>query len=132
MAPSEQLRLGGANSVRGYQEGEYLSDYGGTTTAEVFVPSYFFPPNWKLYKSKEPLRKQVQLVGFTDFGYGALHGTLVGEKRSRSLWGAGGGLRIHLYDKAYARLEWAAPLGGDHPTDHRRGAFYFGISMELI
>ena len=43
LSPSEQLRLGGAFSVRGYSEGDYLADYGGFVTNELSVPTYFFP-----------------------------------------------------------------------------------------
>lgn len=131
LAPSEQLNLGGAYSVRGYSQGEYLSDYGGHTNIEVFLPAYIFPLTWKLPFAKETLRKQVQFVGFSDFGYGWIHRPVLGELKSRTMTGVGGGLRIHLYDKVYARFEWGTPIG-DRSNNKRSTTFYFGISMELF
>lgn len=132
LAPSEQLNLGGAYTVRGYQQGEYLSDYGGHTNAEIFFPAYIFPLTWKLPFAKESLRKQVQFVGFTDFGYGWIHHPVLGEVKSRTMIGAGAGLRIHLYDKVYARFEWGSPIGREGSSNKRNTVFYFGISMELF
>lgn len=130
LAPSEQFRLGGAHSVRGYQEGEYLSDSGFQTSAELLIPTYFFPKKWTLPYSKEPLRKQIQITSFADIGYGSVRSPTVGESGSRFLAGVGGGLRVHLFDKVYSRVEWAAPIGSK-PIDHRRSAFYFGVAVEL-
>ncbi len=116
LAPSEQFHLGGANSVRGYGESEYLSDQGVNGSLEILIPTYF---------------SEVQLVGFIDAGYGTIRDPLVGEKKSRALFGAGAGARVHLYDKVYARVEWAAPLGGSRPLDGKNYAFYFGVAVEL-
>lgn len=129
LSPSEQFRLGGAFSVRGYSEGDYLADYGGFITNEIFVPTYFFPAQWVLPYSGEQLRQAVQFVGFFDFGTGNLRNTLPGENRNKTLMGAGGGLRVHIYDRIFARFQWAGNLG-DRAADGKNGAFYYGISAE--
>lgn len=129
LSPSEQFRLGGAFSVRGYSEGDYLSDYGGYVTNEIYVPSYIFPAEWVLPYSGEQLRQVFQLVGFFDFGAGSLRKPLQGENNNKTLAGAGGGLRVHLYDRIFARLQWAGRIG-DRAVDGRNGAFYYGISAE--
>lgn len=131
LPPIEQLRLGGAFGVRGYQEGEYLADNGAFVTNEVLVPTYFFPAEWKLPYAQKPLRQQLQGVAFFDFGGGGVRHELAGETDSRFLAGAGGGLRANLFDKVYARFHWAAPLGSD-PNDGANGQFYFGISAEVM
>ena len=131
LPPSEQLRLGGAFSVRGYPEGDYLADYGGFLSTELYVPSYFFPKDWKLPYSKMPLRNQIQGTAFFDFGYGELRKHLTGESENKSLAGTGLGVRIHLFDRVYARLQWAMPTGS-RASDGANSAFYYGVSAELL
>jgi len=129
LAPSEQLRLGGAFSVRGYSEGDYLADYGAFLTNELSIPSYFFPEDWQLPYSSMPLRQQIQAIGFFDFGAGALRKPLNGERDDKTLAGAGAGIKIHFFDRIYGRIQWAARLGDD-AVDGANSAFYYGISAE--
>jgi hemolysin activation/secretion protein len=131
LAPSEQLRLGGAFAVRGYPEGEYLADYGAFMTNELYIPTYFFPKDWKLPRSQEPLRQQIQGVPFFDFGGGCLRKPMTGEKNSRTLAGAGLGVRIRMFDKVYARIQWATPTGS-RASNGSETAFYYGVSAELM
>ena len=131
LAPSEQLRLGGAFAVRGYPEGEYLADYGAFMTNEIYIPTYFFPKDWKLPRSQEPLRQQIQGVPFFDFGGGALRKPMTGEKDNRTLAGTGLGIRIRMFDKVYARIQWATPTGSK-ASNGSETAFYYGVSAELM
>ncbi len=131
LAPSEQLNLGGALAVRGYPEGEYLADYGAFMTNEVYIPTYFFPKNWKLPRSNEPLRQQIQAVPFFDVGGGALRKPMTGEKESRTLAGTGIGIRIRLFDKVYGRIQWATPTGSK-ASNGSETAFYYGVSAEIM
>jgi hemolysin activation/secretion protein len=128
---SEQLRLGGAFSVRGYAEGEFLADSGFYVTNELLIPSYFFPEDWKLPYAQKNLREQIQGTVFFDVGHGRNRKSLVGESQHRTLAGAGLGVRVHLFDRVFARLQWATPTG----SDQRNGsdtAFYYGISAEIL
>ncbi|MSR77176.1 MAG: ShlB/FhaC/HecB family hemolysin secretion/activation protein [Candidatus Omnitrophica bacterium] len=129
---SEELRMGGAFSVRGYPEGDYLSDNGAYASNEIYIPTYFFPKNWKLPFSSEPLRRQIQGVTFIDFGGGTLRNTLAGEEKNKFLIGAGGGLRIHLFDRIYGRFQWAGRLGAQDASDNSSSAFYYGVSAEML
>lgn len=131
LAPAEQFRLGGAYSVRGFSEGEYLGDYGTRLQTELHVPTYIFPEDWSLPWTDEPLREQIKAVGFFDFGGASLRGPLPGEREHRFLAGIGGGLRMRLYKRVYARLEWATSVGAGR-NDGADSAFYFGVSTELF
>ncbi len=131
LPPSEQFRTAGAFAVRGYQEGEYMTDYGAVVCNEIFIPSYFFPADWKLPYSNEPMRQQIQGVAFFDFGGGGLRRPMSSEKGSRMLSGAGGGLRIHLYDKVFARLQWGTRTGSAPTTTGSNSVFYYGVSAEV-
>ncbi|MSR78157.1 MAG: ShlB/FhaC/HecB family hemolysin secretion/activation protein [Candidatus Omnitrophica bacterium] len=128
---AEQFRIGGAYTVRGYPEGDFVSDYGGTLSTEMYIPSYIFPKDWKLPFSKEPLRQQVQATTFFDFGAGANRHPTPGEHNNRTLAGFGAGVRVHLFDKVYARAEWAKPVA-NNPSNDDQSAFYYGVSVEFM
>lgn len=131
LTPQEELSLGGANSVRGYPEGDYLADQGFLFNAEYSIPSYFLPHDWQLPKSDRPLRKDVQVVFFFDEGYGRLRGVGLGEIESRHLMGAGGGLRIRLTKYLYARVELAHVIGHEPLTDSDHTRLHFTLQTEV-
>jgi hemolysin activation/secretion protein len=103
--------LGGANSVRGYPEGDYLADMGGSLSCNWIFPMYLFPKDWKLPYSKQTLRRTIEPVAFVDVGGGKLKKVNPGEGHRKFLAGFGGGFRIHLYNKASLKLEWAKFIG---------------------
>lgn len=113
---SEQIQLGGAYSVRGYPEGDYLADMGGTLNADWLFPMYLIPNDWKLKNQNMPLRYQIQPVIFVDCGAGKLKKVLPGEKDDQFLAGVGGGLQLNFNGGFSLRVEWAKALGGDRPV----------------
>ena len=131
LPPSEQFRLGGAQTIRGYQEGEYLGDYGMQSSVDLYWPLPLVPENWRFPFSDKKLKEQVQLVGFFDIGTAGLKKPLTGERKHKDLAGYGAGFRVLLYDKVYARCEWGFPVG-DRPFDHRGSSFYFSVSYDLF
>ncbi len=112
---SEQIQIGGEGSVRGYPEGDYLADLGGYGTVEWNFPMYLIPKDWKLHNSQTPLRHQIEPYIFVDMGGGMLKEVLPGERATESLWSAGGGFRVHLYNSVYFNIDLAQHLG-DKPT----------------
>jgi hemolysin activation/secretion protein len=110
LASSEQFQLGGENSVRGYPEGDYLADMGGTLSLDWVFPN-------------TPLGQFIQPVVFADTGGGRLKKVLTGEKRQKFLAGLGCGLRIRLYDKVYMVLDWATAVG-DEPNGGNGSSTY--------
>ena len=131
LAPSEQFRLGGALSVRGYPEGDYLADNGARFSAEIVSPVYIIPKEWKLPFLKQTLRELLQGVLFFDLGGGSLQNQFSGEDRSKFLASFGGGVRIRLMDHVYARAEWARAIG-QKAADHSKGAFHFSVISEVL
>lgn len=131
LSSSEALYMGGASSVRGYPEGDYLADTGFLVSTELRMPSYFFPEDWTLRDSKLPLRRQIELVLFSDEGHGRLRSPSAREVESRTLFGLGGGLRVRIYDQVFARVEWAHVLGHEPlgESDHTR--FHFRLQYEI-
>ena len=112
---SELFQLGGANSIRGYPEGDYLADIGGSLNLDWVFPMYLIPENWKLAGADLPLRRQIEPVVFLDMGGGKLKKVLPGERQDKFLVGIGGGLRFSFKRNFSLRLEWARHLG-DRPT----------------
>lgn len=127
---SEQLQLGGMTSVRGYPEGDYLADVGATLNIDWVFPSFFFPKDWKLPRSKTPLRRMIEPVAFFDMGGGGLYAVNPGERGRKFLAGAGGGLRIHIANNFFIRLEWAKAFGNEPQGGNGPSTFYMMMQSE--
>jgi len=125
----EELYLGGANTVRGYPEGDYLADQGLLSGVECRYPILsFFPGELKI--KKFDFRKDIEGTAFVDYGYGQLRGASTSEVRSRSLLGAGGGVRIRVINNIFLRLEGGQALGDAPLTGSSRTRFHFLIQSE--
>jgi hemolysin activation/secretion protein len=131
LVPQEQFYLGGATTVRGYPEGDYLSDQGILFNVDYLVPLPLVPEDWKLPYSEVPLKRQIQLDFFFDEGYGKLRGASEDEPESRNLMGVGAGLRIYLYKNIYARLALAHVIGDEPLTESDHTRFHFSLQTEI-
>jgi len=132
LPPSEQLQLGGAYSVRGYPEGDYLADYGATFSVEWYFPFYLIPKEWKLPHAEQPLRYQIEPVVFFDLGGGGLMRVNPGEIDAKILMGLGGGVKIHFNRNLFLRLDWAQAIGGDGPAQGNGPSnFYITFQFEV-
>ena len=130
LAPSEQLQLGGADSIRGYPEGDYLADTGGSINFDWVFPMYVIPKSWKLSGQDMPLRHQIEPVFFVDIGGGLLNEALPGERNSKFLDSIGGGLRVKF--KYFSlRLDWAGSIGDKPTSGSGPSTFYFTFQSEI-
>ena len=130
LAPSEQLQLGGMDSVRGYPEGDYLADTGAVANFDWVFPMYIIPKEWKLPGQEMPLRHQIEPVFFVDIGGGKLNKTLPGERENKFLAAIGGGLRVHF--KYFSlRLDWAENVGDKPTSGAGPSTFYFTFQSEI-
>jgi hemolysin activation/secretion protein len=130
LASSEQFQLGGADSVRGYPEGDYLADNGAVVNFDWAFPMYLIPKSWKLKGEQIPLRHQIEPVFFVDVGGGDLKKVLPGEKKDKFLAGVGGGLRLRF--KLFSlRLDWAKAVGDKQTSGSGPSTFYFTFQSEL-
>ncbi len=129
---SEQLQFGGAYSVRGYPEGDYIADYGASLNAEWYFPCYIFPKEWKLPYADKPLRYQVEPVAFFDLGGGGLMKVNPGEIQSKILMALGGGVKVSFNRNLFLRLDWAQAIGGDGPAQgNGPSTFYITLQCEV-
>ncbi|MBF0122737.1 MAG: ShlB/FhaC/HecB family hemolysin secretion/activation protein [Candidatus Omnitrophica bacterium] len=108
---SEQMALGGADTVRGYPEGDYFADEGVLVNAEYLVPFFFLPDTWNMPWSKSRMRDALDIAFFWDGGYGRFKDPASGQKASDSLSGAGVGLRARLTDAIYFTTDFAYAIG---------------------
>jgi len=115
LLPSEQLPLGGYNSVRGYDERQESKDSGVLASFELRTPLW---PMW--WKKKE---NKWQLLGFIDYGWGTNHTPLPGEPKKDWMLGVGPGFRYTFTPYMTARVDWGWKL-------HRR-AFYTGGESQV-
>lgn len=130
LAPSEQLQLGGADSVRGYPEGDYLADTGGIINLDWIFPMYIIPEQWKLPGQDIPLRFQVQPVFFADAGEGTLKKVLSEEEKEKFLAGAGGGLLVNFKNLSM-RLYWAKDIADRPVSGAGPSTFYLSFQSEI-
>ena len=93
LLPSEQLGLGGYQTVRGYDEREANGDQGFLVSTEVATPPISLGNLFGLKK----LRDQLQFLGFVDYGGTSLHQlTPADVNPNTNLLGIGPGLRYAI------------------------------------
>ncbi len=132
LSSSEQMQIGGVNSVRGYPEGDYTADKGCIINFDWIFPMYLFPDSWKLPHAEQNLKHQIEPVFFVDWARGTLNTPLAGEHRSQILTGIGGGLKISIIKHVSAKVEWAKAVGYDKPiSGSGPSTFYFSVQSEF-
>lgn len=123
---SEQLQLGGANSVRGYPEGDYLADSGANLNMDWYFPLYPVPASWKA--GDFSFRNNIEPLVFFDMGGGRLNKAYGTEKSEKMLAGFGGGVKVRVKNNAHVKLEWAKAIG-DKPV-RGTGPSTFNMSVQ--
>jgi len=119
LLPSEQIGIGGYDTVRGYEERQLNTDAGFILNTEIRTPFIsLFPKSWGRKKYSEGL----QFLVFMDYGYGRNHTPIPDEGKAQFLLGAGPGARYNIDPWIYARLDWGFKW-------HSESEFGFGGSM---
>lgn len=111
LVSSEQFYIGGADSVRGYGPGEFYGDDGYTATAELRVA---------------PLanKEKFQLAFFVDNGFVSLQSPPAGVRKTQSLTGGGGGIRLVLPYEINIRADLGIPLDPNKSADGKTSMVY--------
>jgi hemolysin activation/secretion protein len=105
LIPSEQLGVGGYNTVRGYDEREANGDRGLVASAELRSPAYSVLG--RIQKWQVP--DQLQFLAFTDYGIAESVHLEPGESSSH-LWSVGGGLRYTINRYLTFRFDYGVQL----------------------
>ncbi len=133
---SEQMQLGGAYTVRGFDEGVLLGDTGYSFSLEArhAVP-YLKDVNVRYWKDKSfklPLKDRIHAAAFYDFGMAKLN--YQGQKTSFTnfLQGVGVGLRCNMTKYLIANLDVGVPLGKKRYAGQQDARLHFSISSKLF
>lgn len=132
LAPSEQMALGGMDTVRGYEERVVLGDEGYIVNVELRTP-LFDRGLFGFNAEKKPL-ETVQLVAFCDYGYLKRKEALPGEFDDVQLLGAGLGVRISLGQYVQMRADYGFALNDiDDETGQNTddGRFHLALQMQF-
>ena len=113
---AEQFGLGGARSVRGFQERETSGDRGWRLSGEVLSPR---------------LAEQHRLLAFVDAGRHDRLNLLPGEAAGASLVSYGVGWRWALGASVSTSLDWARVVRGTPTTPAGSNAVHFSASWRL-
>lgn len=108
MFAAEQMQIGGPFSVRGYEPGVLLGDYGVSGSLEARMPVPFIKAIFP--KKKEYLEDRVKFVMFYDWGYVKEHGHLY-DYPVNFLQSVGTGLHFYLTDYLSASCSLGIPVG---------------------
>jgi hemolysin activation/secretion protein len=98
----EQFGLGGAATVRGYEERELANDGGVGVNLEAYTPDLGERLKWQ----------DLSLRGlvFVDWGYLSRNRPTLGERTNEQLGGAGLGIRVSMGKRASLKLDVAQAL----------------------
>ncbi|ACL03990.1 Polypeptide-transport-associated domain protein ShlB-type [Desulfatibacillum aliphaticivorans] len=131
---SEQIFLGGAGSVRGYDQAEFSGDTGYYVTTELRIP---IPGTRNLhwFGSRKTVWETLQIAGFMDYGYASINDPYPSEmsEDNTDMCGAGAGLRFTYSPYVRFKLDWAKSIGGDTPKDRDvedDGVWYVQVALQ--
>lgn len=127
---AEQFQIGGIANVRGYPPAEQVGDRGYAMTWELSIPPYLLPKDIKVPYSKARFYDAIRIVTFYDWANARLKRPQAGEEKSKTLRGAGAGLRFNLPEDFSARVEFAWPLD-NKPSDGSHKHTWIEISKRF-
>lgn len=124
---SEQMYLGGAYSLRGYQPSELLGDYGIAGTLEIRTPV----PGLKqiLPKKAKSFADRIKLAAFYDWGYVNSYNDQY-IYSTNFLSSVGLGTYINITDAIFAQIGVGIPLGPKHLSENS-GRLYFSVNTDI-
>jgi hemolysin activation/secretion protein len=115
---SEMISIGGASTVRGYDQGEFSGDAGYYLTTEAQVP---FPggENLRWYSEGKTLSETLAFAAFWDYGWVGVNDKLQSERAvdAKHIGGVGLGLRFNYNPFVRLRFDWAKAVSGNEPRD---------------
>lgn len=124
LLPSEQIGLGGFDSVRGYDERQLNYDHGVIINSEILAPAL---PFFSFWKQKKGWHDSLQLLAFLDYGFGGNHTLIPGEKKWDYLVGIGPAARYTFNTWLSARLDLGIKLRREEIFSGGNRMLYFSV-----
>jgi hemolysin activation/secretion protein len=106
LPPTEELALGGYNTIRGYDERVLLGDDGWIINNEIRTPS--IPLSNVL--NVQGVVDQLQFLAFFDYGHLHVKNPQSGDVQNSTLYSTGVGLRYSLRHNLSIRFDYGFPL----------------------
>lgn len=122
LVPGEQFGIGGANSVRGFDERGLSNDIGHQGTVELYAPE------WAPLPGSSDLK--LRPLAFFDFANLSRNKPLPGEQEDASIASAGIGVRLGLGDKLSVKADWGIVL--DEGGAQREGDSMLHASLSYL
>ena len=130
--------VGGANSVRGYEEGTISGDNAVYGTLELRAPLFvnFIPGLKRTEKELEDnpenaLQHRLQLLAFTDAGWVNNKEPLAGEFETENLASVGAGFRLGLTRYSQMRLDYGFPLIETTEDTPKSGRLHVSLQLQF-
>ncbi|HET8610287.1 MAG TPA: ShlB/FhaC/HecB family hemolysin secretion/activation protein [Burkholderiales bacterium] len=102
LVPGEQFALGGAASVRGFQERYFADDKGYRSSFELYTPNVASKLGWNAMS--------LRFLTFYDTGWVGRNLVQAGENPGGGLDSIGVGLRVAVHEKLFVRMDFAQVL----------------------
>jgi hemolysin activation/secretion protein len=137
LLPSEQMQIGGAYTVRGYNENVLLGDTGYTLSFEGRTPIPFLPKTLNIRYRKDksvklPIKDSIKFAMFYDQGLTAVIQQNIPLTYKNFLQSVGTGLRINIGQVMTVNLDLGVPLGRDRYTDQNAVRFHFSMTTNVF
>jgi len=128
---SEQMVIGGVDTVRGFSQGEHLGDSGYIINLELRVPPPFIG-HYVLPKTSQSVADTFQAALFLDHGGVRRRNIQAGETKENEITGFGPGLRIFLPHEISLSFDWGFPASGNTPSSGADSEFYFKVNARIL
>lgn len=123
LLPSEQLGIGGFDTVRGYDQYQLTTDSGFIANLELHTRAI------SLWHKEQ--KDALVFLAFVDYGYGRNHTALPGEPKSNHLLGVGPGMRYTINPWLTARLDLGFKLEKQPTFTAGNAVWHFGFQATL-
>lgn len=137
LVSSEQLSLGGIDTVRGYLESEVLGDKGIAGTVELRSPNIgaWLQGQMKDETGQGPPRfttfNEWRVFGFADAGTARLNEPLPEQQAQFDLWSYGVGTRFRMFDYFNGMVALAVPMVTQSHSQARDPRLHFRVWGEF-
>ncbi len=133
---SEQMQIGGAYTVRGFEEGSLLGDTGYSLSLEARRTIPYLKdvnlPYWKDRTFLVPLKDRLSAATFYDFGMTKANFRGVNTSYRNFLQSVGVGLRCNVTKYLSANFDFAFPLGRERYAGQNDLKFHFSLSSSIL
>ncbi len=120
LIPSEQFKLGGYNTVRGYEESVFISDNGVCLNVEFRSRPFSLIKKWK---------DELTLLAFADYGWGHNYHPFDGITTSAVLVGVGPGMRYNINPYLMLRADYGFRLHKIRFDEHGLGMWHLSATL---